>query len=335
MSLSKLPLLFLAVLLTAPWTAAQADDSCDRFLVARAALMTSKRAQLAATQLITKEMYESYRGGVLTGQAARLLDRSLADFTSYEALDAWRRLETGKDFFEFGRDSARVVILAGTSEDAFSLEWKKCLFDDLMKQQLPAFRGWVDKVEADVVTVRLIASADPNLPPPEIVVESSPFVREIANPTQSRSQGRLIVERFVKVRRSSIDGRLIATLVATSGGATISVVVPSAGTGGSISGPQVQSIDGPARLVRESGSYRISAGNTPQCFNPDPGGSFDAATIKVTANSPEGGTWKVTKTAPDEICVLATEKGRPNDPKAMPYTVILRVDRVRSRRATD
>lgn len=316
MSPSKLPLLFLTVFLAVPWTPAHADP-CDRFLVTRATLMTSKRAQLAATQLITKEMYESYRDGIFG--RARLLGRSLSDFSSYEALVDWRRLEAGKDFFEYGPDSARGAVLAGTGEDAFSSAWKRCLFDDVTSQQQPlAFRGWVEKLEPELATVRLIASVAANLSPPEIVVERSPFVIKVENQPRVVS-GRLIVERLVTMKRYP---RADVRLVATSGSTTISVVVPSVIAGELTPGPP----DGPSRQMV---TFVVSARGDPECFRPSVGKSFDVGTIRVTANSPGDGSWKVTKPESAEICVSVTEKGPTNNPKQARYVVILRVDEFR------
>ena len=87
------------------------------------------------------------------------------DFNSYEALGDWRRLEASKDFFEYGPDSARAAILAA-GEDFFVNKWKRCQLDELMKQPLPVLRGWLDKVDPEQVTVRLMASVDPGQPRP-------------------------------------------------------------------------------------------------------------------------------------------------------------------------
>lgn len=329
MSLSKLALFFLAILLAAPWVAARAEP-CDELLVRRAIFMTSKRAQLAAAQLLTREMYETYRGGLITRQLP-LLGRSLSDFSSYEALDEWRRLETSKDFFEYGPDSARAAIIAGTSEDTFYADWKKCQFDDALKQQTPAFRGWMDQLEDERATVRLVVLANPNLTPPQIVVEPSPLIKvEKQTQTLTQAQGRLIVNQLVTVKRYP---RTDIRLVATSGNATVSVVVPSAITGGVTPAPQVQAIDGPR--IREAVSFPVPVTKESVCFPARRGEAFDLATIRVTASSLDGGYWKVTKREAELICVEAGETAKPNNPKAPPYAVILRVDKLRPRTATD
>ena len=90
-------------------------NSCDRLLVNRAVFTPqAKRAQLAATQLITPEMYDGYRR-TFVYSAFTLLGQRVTDFDSYQAFDDWRRLEAGKDFFEYGEDSARAAIVAGTT----------------------------------------------------------------------------------------------------------------------------------------------------------------------------------------------------------------------------
>jgi hypothetical protein len=326
MSLSKPALLFLVVLLMAPSTAAWAEP-CDEALVSRAVLTPrSKRIQLAATQLVTKEMYDRYRSNALTSRI-ELLDRSLADFNSYEALVDWRRLEASKDFFEFGPDSARAAILAA-GEDFFSGQWKKCQLDELMKQPLPAFRGWLDKVEPEQVTVKLVVSVDPSQAAPDITVER-PTGLTPESPTRSASAGRLTVERLVTVKRQA---KLDVRVIATNGNTMTSVVVPSMAAVTGLAGPQVQAIDGPR--IRETVSFPVPVKSEPVCFPAKRGEAFDVTTIRVTASSLDGGYWKVTKREAEAICVEAGETAKPN-PKAPPYAVILRVDKYRPRTATD
>jgi hypothetical protein len=334
MSPSKLPLLFLAIFLAAPWTAARAADPCDRLLVNRAVFTPqAKRAQLAATQLITAPMYDSYRRNIVYN-AFTLLGRRVSDFDSYAAFDDWRRLEAGKDFFEYGEDSARAAIVASTTADSFYDDWKKCRLDEMLKQPPPALLGWVEKLEPGQATIKLVASAEANPPLPEMAVDPKTVVVKEENPTQSRQSGRLTIERLVTVRRFP---RADLRLLATSGTATAIIVVPSAvAASGSTAEPQVQGIDAPP--VREPVVFTVpmSAKGQSSCFRPKAGETFDVATIRVTASTPDGGYWKVTKYEKTEICVEAGETARSN-PKQMvvPYVVHLRVDKYRPRTAAD
>jgi hypothetical protein len=348
MSPSKAAVLFLAVLLAAPSTVAWAADPCDDALVSKAVLTPkAKRVQLAATQLVTKEMYDKYRSNLLTGKLVELLGRSLADFNSFDALVDWRKLEASKDFFEYGADSARAAILAASHttavgrglagsglEDFFFVKWKRCQLDELMKQPLPVFRGWLDKVEPEQVTVRLVASVEPDKPPPAISIQHPPGVRP-ESPTQSTSAGRLTVERLVTVKRQpKLDVRVIATI----GNITSSVVVPSVAAATGLGAPQMQSSD-PSRQARVSVSHVVpikDPKDEPTCYRAREGETFDVKTIRVTASPQGGGTWKVMDPKAEVICVMASAKEGAKDPKAMPYTVILRLEKiVRTARAAD
>ena len=124
-------------------------------------------------------------------------------------------------------------------------------------------------------------------------------------------------------------------LLATSGGATASVVVPSTVAGsGSAASPQVQGID--SRPVREPVVFLVPVKGKSSCFRPKAGKSFDVATIRVTASTPDGGYWKVLKYEETEICVVAGETARSNPKQmAVPYLVHLRVDKFRPRTAAD
>jgi hypothetical protein len=331
MSLSKPALLLLATLLAALSTAAWAEQ-CDDALVSKAVLTPrSKRVQLAATQLVTQEMYDKYRSGTLTSRI-ELLDRSLGDFNSYEALADWRRLESSKDFFEYGPDSARAAILAA-GEDFFVSKWKRCQLDELMKQPLPILRGWLDKVEPEQVTVRLVASVDPGQPPPEIQIEYPAGLKPESS-TRLPSAGRLTVERFVTVKRQAkLDVRVIATI----GNVKTSVVVPNMAAVTGLGSPQVQSVD-PSRTARQQVSFAVPVKDPkeePTCFRAQAGEYFDVKTIQVTASPQGGGTWRVIDPKSEMICVTASAKDGAKDPKATPYTVILRVDKWRPRRVAD
>jgi hypothetical protein len=331
MSLSKPALLLLVILLAAPSTAAWAEQ-CDDALVSKAVLTPrAKRIQLAATQLVTQEMYDKYRSGMVTSRI-ELLDRSLGDFNSYEALGDWRRLEASKDFFEYGPDSARAAILAA-GEDFFVSKWKRCQLDELMKQPLPVLRGWLDKVEPEQVTVRLMASVDPGQPPPDIQIEY-PTGLKPENPTRLPSAGRLTVERLVTVKRpAKLDVRVIATF----GNLKTSVVVPNVAAVTGLGSPQVQSID-PSRQARQQVSFVVPVkdpNDEPTCFRAQAGEYFDVKTIQVTASPQGGGTWRVRDPKAEVICATASAKDGAKDPKGMPYTVILRVDKLRPRTAKD
>jgi hypothetical protein len=342
MSLSKATLLFLAVLLATPWTVAWAEP-CDDALVSKAVLTPkARRVQLAATQLVTKEMYDKYHSNPVASRVVELLGRSLADFNSFDALVDWRRLEASKDFFEYGADSARAAILAASAttaaasgvEDFFFIQWKRCQLDELMKRPLPVFGGWLDKVEPEQVTVRLVASVGPDQRPPDIGIQHPSGLRP-ESPTQSTSAGRLTVERLLTVQRQP---KLDVRVVATSGTMTTSVVVPSVAAATGLGAPQMQSSE-PLRQARVSVSHVVpikDPKDEPTCYRAREGESFDVKTIRVTASPPGGGTWKVIDPSTEVICVMASAKDGAKDPKAMPYAVILRVEKtVRTPRAAD
>lgn len=331
MSLSKLPLLLLIGLLMAPWTAASAEP-CDDVLIRRAGFMISKRAQAAAIQLVTPEEFDSLRSG-LTGQM-RLLDRRLADFATFEALNKWRMQEASNESFEFGADSARAAILAGTSEDSYSLQWKKCQMDSASSLQAPSLRGWIDSLTPDMATVRFLAVGGPgdaDAPPPQIVVQS--LVTSAGEPVRSRNpQGRWIVDQRVSVKRSPTDVRLVAS----AGASTISVVVPASVDGRPSFSPAIQGIDSPSRFVREPINRVIATetGKKLECIEPLPNELFDISTIRVTPSSGEG-YWEITTKAPQKICIGVGISEKGSNRLKTPFFVILRVDKLRARTATD
>jgi len=336
MSLSKLPLLLLMGLLIGPWTAASAE-SCDDVLIRRAGFMVSKRAQLAATQLVTPEAFDSLRTG-LTGQM-RLLDRRLADFGTYEALDQWRKQEASKEVFEHGADSARAAIVAGTSEDSYSIQWKKCQMDSALSQPPPSLRGWLESLEPDKATVKFVAVAageaenpDPAAAPPQIIVEPWPSL-SVGEPVVSRRpQGGFVVERLATLKRLSKDIRLAAS----SGNSRIYVVVPASPGTGPSSLPVTQGIDSPSRFTREptNSVIHVETGRKLQCIETQANELFDLSTIRVTASS-SAGYWEITTKTAQKICIGAgiSEKGQFG--LKSPYVVILRVDKLRVRAATD
>ena len=206
-----------------------------------------------------------------------------------------------------------------------------------MKQPLPVLRGWLDKVDArtgDGQAARRRSTPASRRP------TSKSSTRPASSPrtsTRLPSAGRLTVERLVTVKRpAKLDVRVIAKI----GNLKTSVVVPNMAAVtelGPVPRCRASTLPRQARQQAAASSFPVKDPNDePTCFRAQAGEYFDVKTIQVTA-SPQGGGILEGK-RPEGRGVFgatASAKDGAKDPKGMPYTVILRVDKLRPRTAKD
>ena len=219
MNLTRWLMLVMAILLVLPSTAVWAD-TCDELLIRRAGFMSSKRAQIAATVLVTNKNFERLR-------YLEVANRKLSSFPSYEAFYQWRNraVEASSYGFEYlgeelAQESARAAILAGTSEDTFSLQWAKCQFEEARKRPAPSLSAWLDRLDDSTAIVRLVLS---RVPAPDI--ELSPNVANRMPEEFDRSRSRDLSGDFTIIVKRLPEQDVYLT--AKSSNITVGVVVPS------------------------------------------------------------------------------------------------------------